>query len=201
MRAPEPQPADRSAGPDEPGQQSDGPPQEARPRARHYRLALNMLAVGGLIAALLYLHTRVVRVAYIPTGSMTPTLRPGDRVLVSLAAYRKHSPQRGDVVAFWDPESHEHQVKRVVAVGGDTISIHWGAVFLNGEVLDEPYLAQPMLLETPLIRDIGPGQLFVMGDNRNASEDSRDSGPIGEEAVLGRVFFRILPLRSAGSVR
>ncbi len=173
----------------------------ARPRLRRYRPLLNILAVGALVVLLLYLHTRVVRVAYIPTGSMTPTLQPGDRALVSLAAYRRHPPKRGDIIAFWEPGSNEHQVKRVIAVGGDTISIFWGVVFLNGEILKEPYVVQPMLPETPLNRPVEPGELFVMGDNRNESEDSRDNGPIPEDAVLGRVFFRLLPLRSAGAIR
>jgi signal peptidase I len=173
----------------------------ARGRLGPYRAIINICAVGGLVAGLLYLHTRVVRVAYIPTGSMTPALRPGDRALVNLAAYRRHPPQRGDIVAFWDPSSKEHQVKRVIATAGDVISIHWGVVFLNGKLLREPYVTQPMLPETPLNKEIEPGQLFVMGDNRNASEDSRDNGPIGEDAVLGRIFFRILPMRNAGFVR
>ncbi len=176
-------------------------PTPARGRLATYRAIINICAVGGLVAGLLYLHTRVVRVAYIPTGSMTPTLRPGDRVLVNLAAYRRHPPQQGDIVAFWDPLSEEHQVKRVIAVAGDVVSIHWGVVFLNGKLQREPYVTQPMLPEAPFSEEIKPGQLFVMGDNRNASEDSRDNGPINEAAVLGRVFFRILPLRSAGSVR
>jgi signal peptidase I len=172
---------------------------EARRRA--YRPIINILAVGALVAGLLYVHTRVVRVAYIPTGSMIPTLRPGDRVLISLGAFRHRSPQRGDIVAFWDPDSGDYQVKRVIAVHGDSISIYWGVVFLNGEVLREPYVARPMLPEHPLIREVGEGELFVMGDNRNASEDSRDNGPISQDAVLGRVFFRILPLRSGGKIR
>lgn len=168
---------------------------------RRYRPILNIVAVSALVLFLLYVHTQLLRVAYIPTASMSPTLHPGDRVLVSLAAYRRHPPRRGDIVAFWDPVSGEHQVKRVIAIGEDTIDIYWGVVFRNGELVEEPYLAEPMLAETPLNRKIDKGDLFVMGDNRNASEDSRDNGPIPEDAVMGRVFFRILPLRSLGSVR
>lgn len=200
--ADEHEPAHPSASPSDGAEKPDiGSGATARPGLRRYRPILNIVAVGGLVVLLLYLHTNVVRVAYIPTGSMTPTLKPGDRALVSLAAYRRHPPKRGDIVAFWDPVADEHQVKRVVAIASDTVSIYWGVVFLNGHILEEPYVAQPMLPETPLNIEVPEGELFVMGDNRNASEDSRDTGPIPEDAVLGRVFFRILPLRSAGRVR
>jgi signal peptidase I len=172
----------------------------ARRGLRRYRPVLNIAAVAALVLFLLYVHTHLLRVAYIPTASMAPTLQPGDRVLVSLAAYRRHPPRRGDIVAFWDPTSGEHQVKRVIAIGGDNIDIYWGVVFLNGDVLAEPYLVEPMLAETPLSRHVAQGELFVMGDNRNASEDSRDNGTIPGDSVLGRIFFRILPLRSLGPV-
>jgi signal peptidase I len=160
---------------------------------------VNLLVVGGFIGCLLYLHLRVVRVAYVPTKSMAPTLQVGDRVLVYLGAYRRRPPQHGDIIVFRPPHRSGYEVKRVIAVGGDTLVIMWGLAFRNGHALIEPYIAKPMVFERPLGGRLKPGQLFVMGDNRNDSEDSRDWGPVDEKRVLGRVFFRLLPLSRAGS--
>jgi signal peptidase I len=159
---------------------------------------VNVLAVGALIGLLVYLHLRVVQVAYVPSESMAPTLLPSDRLLVDLRAYRRHSPAYGDIIIFRSPKGTDYEVKRVIGTGGDEITIIWGLVFRNGHRLVEPYLSRPMLMEIPSEWTVQPGELFVMGDNRNHSEDSRDWGPLSEKRVLGRAFYRILPLGRAG---
>ena len=181
---------------DEP--ESGAPPDE--PKRRRRPLAIDLLAVGALLALLAYLHTRVVRVALVTSGSMMTTVNPGDRLLIHLGAYKDEPPQRGDVIAFWHDDPGDYEVKRVVAVGGDTIVVGWGLVFLNGQILDEPYIRRPMLLERRVEAVLADGELFVMGDNRNSSGDSRDFGSIYEEKVLGRVFQCILPLERIGPV-
>ncbi len=162
---------------------------------------LDALAVLALVAAIVYLHTCVVRIAFITQGSMISAISPGDRVLVHLAAYNKEPPQRGDIIALRSGADGGHEVKRVIGVGGDELMVGWGIVFRNGKPLDEPYVHQVMFPEDPVRVTLGEDQLFVMGDNRNGSEDSRDYGPIHESQVLGRVCWRILPLGRAGPVR
>jgi len=159
-----------------------------------------VLAVVALVAAMLYLHLRVVRVAFITSGSMMPTINPGDRIVVHLSAYNGGPAQRGDIVALAGGAEGGFEVKRVVAVGGDEVLVAWGVVFRNGEPIEESYVRQPMFLEDPVRVELDDGELFVMGDNRNASEDSRDYGPVRESEVVGRVCCRMLPLSRAGVI-
>jgi signal peptidase I len=175
--------------------------QTAAPPKRRRSKWVDLLAVGALVAVLLYLHTRVVRVVYVTTGSMMTTINPGDRLLVHLSAYNDHPPRRGDIVAFWAEDEGDYEVKRVIAVEGDVLTILWGAVLLNAEPLEEPYISQAMLPEQPAAYPLKQGELFLMGDNRNESEDSRDYGPVYRDRVMGRVFYRILPLGRIGPVR
>ena len=175
------------------------PPRPPRPRRRS-RL-IDIAAVGGLIIVLAYLHTRVVQVVYVSTGSMEPTIRPHDRLLVYVGAYRKTTPQRGDVIAFWSTTLGEYEVKRVIGIGGDRLFVGGGVVIRNGTRLREPYIAEPMVRERPVAGRLEADELFVMGDNRNHSEDSRDYGPIHLQQVKGRIFFRIFPPDRAGRVR
>jgi signal peptidase I len=173
----------------------------APPRRRRWPRWVDLLAVGALLAVLAYLHLRVVRVAYVGTGSMLPTVEPGDRLLVHLGAYAKHPPRRGEVVAFWSAAESEYEVKRVIAVSGDTLWIGMGTVVLNDRPLHEPYVRQRMVWEQPLQVAIPDGELFVMGDNRNGSEDSRDYGPVRADQVLGRVRYCLLPPSRFGPVQ
>lgn len=177
----------------------DGP--AAPPPRRRHRWLIDVAAVAALLVLLAYLHTRVVQVTFVTTGSMLPTIEPGDRLVVHLAAYRKAPPRRGDVIAFWDPARGELEVKRVIAVGGDEVIVGGGMVIVNGQRLDEPYLREPMLREIPLGGRLAEDQLFVMGDNRNGSEDSRDFGPLAYDRVMGRLVYRILPLNRAGPLK
>jgi signal peptidase I len=157
--------------------------------------------VASLVAVLVYLHTRVVQVVYVPTGSMEPTIRPHDRLLAYIGAYDKTPPRRGDIVAFWSQGEDTFLVKRVIAIAGDEIFVGGGVVVRNGERLQEPYVAAPMVRELPVGGLLEEGELWVMGDNRNHSEDSRDYGPIHLQQVKGRIFFRIFPPDRAGRVR
>lgn len=178
---------------------SPTPPAAVPPRRRRGPgLLVHVAAVAGLLALLAYLHLRVVRVIYVTTGSMSPTIEPGDRLLVHLSAYGVAPPRRGDIVAFQDVTHGDYEVKRVIGVGGDEVIVGAGVVLLNGRRLDEPYIAEPMLREIPVGYRLEADQLFVMGDNRNGSEDSRDFGPIRRRQLMGRLFHRLLPLNRAG---
>ena len=145
------------------------------------------------------------RIIQVDGSSMVPTLVNGDKLIVWGAGY---TPQRGDVVIVDSYTSYgKPLVKRVIAKGGDTVSIDYatGTVAVNGEVLQEDYIAEPTYLgyDVQFPYTVPKGTVFVMGDNRNASLDSRSSsiGCIAEEDILGKVLFCFLPLEDAGVVK
>lgn len=149
-----------------------------------------------------------MRIEMVSGDSMKPTLHEGDRLLVQQNFYR---PQVGDVVICNQPNfSGKPFVKRIIALGGQTVDIDFltGIVTVDGEVLVEPYLydlirntpAQDQRMEFPLT--VPKGQLFVMGDNRNYSTDSRSIliGTVDERYVVGRVWMRLYPLDQMGRI-
>ena len=137
--------------------------------------------------------------------SMEQTLEPDQYVLVDKLTPRWDTYKRGDVVVFNPPDSWiandgQPYIKRVIGVGGDTIDIHDGSVFVNGTRLDEPYVftenGQPQSTDTLNEIDhwvIPEGQLFLMGDHRQNSTDSRQGGPVDVSRVVGRAWLRYWP--------
>jgi signal peptidase I len=161
-----------------------------------------VVVLGALIVALI-LKTFVFQAFYIPSSSMTPTLDVGDRVLVNKLSADLDGIHRGDLVVFERPDDDdgagvEDLIKRVIGMPGDTVEVDDSTVLIDGEELDEPYL--PDGLDYP---DMAPvvvpdGEIFVMGDNRGSSRDSRVFGPVPEDDIVGRAFFRIWPLTNLG---
>jgi signal peptidase I len=170
-----------------------------------------------LIAFLL--KTFLAQAFFIPSASMEPQLREGDRVVVSRVAYRLHDPRRGDVVVFDSPEdvtpdrspfpirivrevlegagvrqpSETELIKRVIALPQETVEGRGGHVFVDGRLLVEPYLSPEVLTS-----DFGPvlvpdGHVWVMGDNRGNSQDSRVFGAVPTSSIVGRALFRAWP--------
>ncbi len=180
-----------------------------------------VLIVAALAIAFL-IKTFLFQAFYIPSESMVPTLKVGDRVLVNKLSYDFHDVHRGDIVVFDAPplaRSNDIQdlVKRVIGLPGDTVeygSNTNGHVVVDGHVLKEPYL--PKGTETTVNGNpqvppgcgkpadgqagckVPAGHVFVMGDNRPASKDARFFGPISESTIVGRVFLRIWPIGSIG---
>ena len=185
-----------------------------------------------------FIKTFLVQAFFIPSGSMLPTLQVGDRVLVEKVSYALGSPSRGDVVVFarsvfgakvpevpWYEDVRNFgrellglpsgveadYIKRVVAVGGDTI--RYGGqprtLYINGDRVAEPFLTRRPDVSSPSVtsRDcarlemrragrgclVPKGEVFVMGDNRANSEDSRAIGPVGEDTIVGHAFAIIWP--------
>lgn len=158
---------------------------------------LQLLGQGaGLFALLagsyLFFSHFVVQTVRVEGASMWPTLREADYCLVNHFVYFLRSPQRSDVVILRDPTDGSHAVKRIIGAAGDTVALRDGAVYVNGERLAEPYLrrgTQTFPFEAwEQVLHCGPGQYFVLGDNRFHSNDSRSYGLISRRAILGLVL-------------
>ena len=137
----------------------------------------------------------VVEAFYIPSESMVPTLEVGDRVLVNKFIYRFTEPARGDIVVFKSVEGGgEDLIKRVVGVPGDEISVRGGKLLVNGERQREPYVNRRFpdrSFSAPTT--VPKGHIFVMGDNRANSRDSRFFGPVPKSKIEGEAFLRFWP--------
>jgi signal peptidase I len=159
--------------------------------------------LGGAFIVALVIKTFLLQAFFIPSASMETTLLKNDRILVNKLSYRLHDINHGDIVVFERPPSEpvsdiKDLIKRVVAVAGDTVEARNGSLFLNGQLVIEPYLDEGVVTT-----DFGPitvpsDHLFVMGDNRGDSRDSRVFGPIDEELVIGRAFVRVWPYDRLG---
>ncbi|GAB4278812.1 MAG: signal peptidase I [Coriobacteriia bacterium] len=160
-----------------------------------------LLTIAAAVALALFLQAYVVKTYVVPTGSMIPTIQLEDRIISNRLAYRLGEPQPGDVVVFDNP-THEGPplVKRVIAVGGQTIDIRNGIVYIDGEELDEPWVRPERRgrdsLEKPV--EIPEGYVWVMGDNRVGSSDSRVFGPVPVESIHGKAVFTYWPLSRFG---
>jgi signal peptidase I len=137
----------------------------------------------------------VVEAFYIPSESMVPTLRIGDRVLVNKFIYRFAQPERGDIIVFESVEGGgEDLIKRVVGVPGDKISVRGGRLLVNGEPQREPYVYKKYPDRSSSAPTTVPeDHVFVMGDNRANSRDSRYFGTVPEKKIEGEAFLRFWP--------
>jgi signal peptidase I len=155
------------------------------------------LVVLALVIALL-IKTFLFQAFYIPSESMTPTLKIHDRVLVNKLSYKLHPVHRGDIVVFKAPPHADpgidDLVKRVVGLPNETVEGHGGHVYIDGKLLPEKYLPAGVTTSAFGSRKIPPNSYWVMGDNRGNSKDSRSFGFITKSQIVGRVFFRIWPL-------
>ena len=153
-----------------------------------------VIVVAAFVIAML-VQFFLVKPFTIPSVSMVPTLMVGDRVLVNRLTYHFREPKRGDVVVFHSAQLSEDLIKRVVAVGGDTVEVKAGALYLNGQRQVEPKLFEQNIQGTFPVIMVPKGYVFVMGDNRNDSEDSRVFGPVDVKTILGRAFAVYWPIR------
>jgi signal peptidase I len=193
--------------------ESPAPDAEAEPERKSNRWIIELLGVVvvALVVAFL-LRTFVIATYSIPSGSMEPTLQVGDRIVVDKLSYHLHGVGRGNIVVFSTPPKEDcagapvaNLVKRVIGLPGETVSLSGGNVFINGRVLAEPWLPaseqgrtypgpspEAFSLHHPF--HVPKGDVYVMGDNRTLSCDSRYWGPIAQSTIVGKVDLRIWPL-------
>ncbi len=134
--------------------------------------------------------------AVVTLGSMEPTLLPGDRLLVQRVGPNSEI-RIGEIVVMNDPDPRykgETVIKRVIAKGGNWVAVYRGVVIVDGQPLYEPYIKEPPIYVLPPVY-VPPGYIFVLGDNRNQSEDSSDYGPVKKELVKGVAVAIIWPLK------
>ena len=191
---------------------------------------LPVLVLVALVVAIL-IKTFLVQAFYIPSASMEPTLQQGDRVLVCRICTHFSAVHRGDVIVFSDPHPRPDQgrgavggflhwlaegigvaqpenpdfIKRVIALPGDTVEINAGVVYVNGNQLHEPYLDPERDTRSFPKRTVPPGMLYVLGDNRAHSGDSRFEPPEGVglvpiDKVIGKAFVKVWPPGRWGSL-
>ena len=144
--------------------------------------------------------------------SMVPNFQSGEYVLTDKISYRLGTPQRGDVVVFHAPKEANCPegtgcdfIKRIMGLPGETVEIKENGIWVNGQKLNEPYI--PVDFETLAgqytkgkVIILGPSEYFVCGDNRPYSSDSRAWGPITQDEIVGRAFFRYWPPQAAGKI-
>jgi len=164
------------------------------------------LVIIALCLALL-IRVFIAEPRYIPSDSMLPTLRMGDRLVVEKISYRWRSPAIGDIVVFEPPQQlqilgyakDQAFIKRVIGEPGQTLSITRGKVYLNRQPLQEDYIAAPPNYQWgPQV--VPEAEFFVMGDNRNDSNDSHVWGFLPRKNIVGRAWFRFWPLNRIGFV-
>lgn len=178
-----------------------------------------VIVVVAILVALL-VQAFLVKPYRIPTPSMVDTLKPGDRVLVDRVLYHLRDPRRGDIVVFKYPRDRDVMfIKRVIGLPGDTLETRAGRLYVNGRLLDEPYvhqtdgvrdptnasgpiagttMRQPWSLEEPFT--VGKDEYFVMGDNRTQSDDSREWGTVPAANIIGAAFLTYWPIGRLGSL-
>ncbi|MDH3307004.1 MAG: signal peptidase I [Acidimicrobiia bacterium] len=186
---------------------------------RSFLAELPILIIVALAVAI-FIKTFFVQAFWIPSGSMIPELQVNDRVMVNKLSYRLSEPDRGDIIVFLSPFATDHSeesvfaligrtigeslgvtaaaipddlIKRIVGLPGETIEIRNNTLYIDGSALEEPYLPVGVSMDDMPPRTLRSDELFVMGDNRNASSDSRRFGPITTDDVVGRAFIRIWP--------
>jgi signal peptidase I len=206
---------DEDQGDAAPAVESPAPDEATEGKSNRWIIELAVVVVVALVVAFL-LRTFVIATYSIPSGSMEPTLQVGDRIVVNKLSYDLHGVDRGNIIVFSTPPKEEcagppvaNLVKRVIGLPGETISLSGGNVFINGRMIAEPWLPaseqgrtyvgpspEAYSLHHPF--HIPKGDVYVMGDNRTLSCDSRFWGPIAESTIVGKVDLRIWPLSRLG---
>lgn len=181
--------------------------QPAAPDPAKVRFNKSLLRMGMIILPLLFvllLKSLVFDTALVTSGSMEPTLTKDDYLLTDHRAILRHNWQRGDIVIFRAPESWDSSgeilIKRIVGMPGEVIHYTNGRLHVGDTIPVEPYLKEKPDIERRTPVTLGPNQYWVLGDNRNHSDDSSENGPIDEKDIEARAAWRLLPLSKFGAI-
>lgn len=166
---------------------------------RHWIHELGTTLLPALILALLLTHF-VAQGTVVYGQSMEPNLHTDQRLIIDKVSTHFRLPERGEIVVIDVDHSEIPLIKRIIGLPGETIQIMNGQVLIDGVVLEEPYLPQVPLQNFAPVR-IPPGHVFVMGDNRGLSNDSRAFGPVSLDRIIGRAWFSYWPPEDFGEVR
>ena len=161
-----------------------------------------VFSIAGAIILALIIRTFIVELYIVDGPSMRPTLQHDERLVVNKFIYRVRDPQRGEIIIFRYPRDPSRDfIKRVIAVGGDTVEIKEGRVYVNDEIIREDYIAEKTRTEYPKVT-VPEGTLFVCGDNRQNSLDSRSSdvGFLDLENVKGKAMLVFWPVEELKSL-
>ena len=158
--------------------------------SRFFRLGVALIILAGMLVGCTDETTGRYR---FEGSSMSPTLSDGEYLVTDNLAYLEESPQRGDIVLLSRPGGRTY-LKRVIGLPSESLEVRGGKVLINGTELSEPYLYEPMRVDSPA-RKIGADHYFVMGDSRNMSSDSRTFGPIAISDIIGRATFVYYPFK------
>lgn len=186
------------------GKHAKGKKEKEKPSAKKEFYDWLQCVMAALLTCVL-VFAFFARMVGVVGDSMTNTLHDGDRIVISKLFY---TPEQGDIVVLRKESFREHAiVKRVIAVEGQTVSFDFdqGIVYVDGKALDEPYIREPTYTSIDFTADevtVPEGCVFVMGDNRNGSTDSRDNriGFVDTRCIIGRMLFRVFPLDDFGTV-
>lgn len=173
-----------------------------QPQVTAWTMARELIETVVLSLIIFLLIRQVIQNYRIEKHSMEPNFYQGQFVLVNKLAYRFGQPERGDVIVFHNPNNtSEDYIKRIIGLPGDTVDIRNGTVFVNGEPLVEDFPHYPIAAtENMAPVTVSDNYLFVMGDNRPNSSDSRAIGPISQDLAVGKAWLRIWPLDQFGIV-
>lgn len=157
-------------------------------------------AVLPALVIVLVVNIFLAQATRVEGQSMDPSLHDSERLIIEKISYRLRPPQRGDIVVLRRPQrSVDPLIKRVIGLPGETVSIHDAMVYIDGDALVEPYLDQPTWGSmAPVV--VPEGHVFVMGDNRRSSNDSRAFGVVSLDDIVGRAWLRYWPPSEFGAV-
>ncbi len=189
------------------GSNLDRQQQEDKKASLRQKIKENGTTVGIALILAFLIRVFIAEPRYIPSASMVPTLLTGDRLIVEKVSYNFHPPTRGEIVVFQPPaklqilgyDKNQAFIKRAIATEGETVAVQNGIVYINDRPLSEDYIAQPPAYNLQAVT-VPEGNIFVMGDNRNNSNDSHVWGFLPVKNIIGRAVFRFFPLDRIGII-
>ncbi|MBN1426922.1 MAG: signal peptidase I [Anaerolineae bacterium] len=173
------------------------------PKPPTWRLIIHEAIETIVLAAVIWLVINYATARVVVEGpSMRPNFTSGQLLIVNRLAYKFGDVERGDVIVFDNPtdNSEEYLIKRVIGLPGETVSINGGRVYINEQLLTEPYLAPDLITSYDVERTIPGDSYFVMGDNRPQSQDSRSWGTLEKQYIIGKAWVSYWPLPDVGLV-